>query len=175
MATSNVHLANGRIRNGIRVVKVTTTILSVAVTIVASAAVPALAFLSAHSPIAMQCTRTRSSLLSPHNQCTHGSATATTPLYMNIPAPTTEGGATPEEIKDAADREAPPSSFYELQRASVRAAKNAIRDGHRLLEIEVSFSCAQICSLFLLTSFRKIGDESYERAAFSLMFSMSKI
>ncbi len=58
-------------------------------------------------------------------------------LYMNIPAPTTEGGASPEEIKAAADREAPPSSFYELQRASVKAAKMAIADDHRLLEIEV--------------------------------------
>ncbi|EED90880.1 predicted protein [Thalassiosira pseudonana CCMP1335] len=55
---------------------------------------------------------------------------------MNIPTPTTSGGATPEEIKSAADKEAPPSSFYELQRASVRAAQNAIGDGYRLLEVE---------------------------------------
>lgn len=58
---------------------------------------------------------------------------------MNVPAPTTEGGATPEEIKLAADKESPPSSFYELQRASVKAARTAMADGHRLLEIEVRF------------------------------------
>lgn len=60
---------------------------------------------------------------------------------MNIPTPTVEGGATPEEIKEAADKMAPPSSFYELQIASVRAAQDAIRDGYRLLEVEVSFVC----------------------------------
>ncbi|KAL3787083.1 hypothetical protein HJC23_011767 [Cyclotella cryptica] len=54
----------------------------------------------------------------------------------NIPTPTVEGGATPEEIKEAADKVAPPSSFYELQIASVRAAQDAIRDGYRLLEVE---------------------------------------
>jgi len=55
---------------------------------------------------------------------------------MNIPAPTLEGGATPEEVKSAADATPPPSSFYELQRASVRAAQSAIDDGYNLLEIE---------------------------------------
>jgi len=55
---------------------------------------------------------------------------------MNVPTPTAEGGATPEEVKEAADREGPPASFYELQRASVRAVKTAIADDHRLMEIE---------------------------------------
>ncbi len=55
---------------------------------------------------------------------------------MNIPLPTAEGGATPKEIKLAASSISPPSSFYELQRASVRAATMAINDGHSLLEIE---------------------------------------
>jgi len=55
---------------------------------------------------------------------------------MNIPTPTTEGGATPEEVKAAADSIAPPSSFYELQRASVQAARMAIDDGYNLLEVE---------------------------------------
>lgn len=58
---------------------------------------------------------------------------------MNVPLPSAEGGATPEEIKAAADKMAPPGSFYELQIASVRAAEGAIRDGYRLLEVEVSF------------------------------------
>lgn len=55
---------------------------------------------------------------------------------MNIPAPTAEGGATPDELKTSADSASPPASFFELQRASVRAAQMAIDDGHRLLEIE---------------------------------------
>ncbi|KAL7550506.1 hypothetical protein ACHAWF_013728 [Thalassiosira exigua] len=58
------------------------------------------------------------------------------PLCMNVPLPTAEGGATPEEIKSAADDAPPPASFYELQRASVRAARSAIDDGHGLLEVE---------------------------------------
>eukprot|EP00584_Thalassiosira_punctigera_P013808 CAMPEP_0172551426 /NCGR_PEP_ID=MMETSP1067-20121228/39428_1 /TAXON_ID=265564 ORGANISM="Thalassiosira punctigera, Strain Tpunct2005C2" /NCGR_SAMPLE_ID=MMETSP1067 /ASSEMBLY_ACC=CAM_ASM_000444 /LENGTH=409 /DNA_ID=CAMNT_0013339213 /DNA_START=32 /DNA_END=1261 /DNA_ORIENTATION=- len=57
-------------------------------------------------------------------------------LLMNIPIPTAEGGATPEEIKSAADSIAPPASFYELQRASVSATQMAIDDGFTLLEIE---------------------------------------
>mmetsp|Transcript_20515 Transcript_20515/g.44524 ORF Transcript_20515/g.44524 Transcript_20515/m.44524 type:complete len:404 (-) Transcript_20515:72-1283(-) len=68
-------------------------------------------------------------------------ATATTrqsspPLYMNVPTPTIEGGATPEEVKAAADNLPPPSSFFELQRASVSAAKMAMADGYNLLEVE---------------------------------------
>lgn len=63
-------------------------------------------------------------------------ATTTTQLCMNIPTPTIEGGASPEEVKSAADNIAPPASFYELQRASVRAAQMAMDDGKTLLEIE---------------------------------------
>jgi hypothetical protein len=55
---------------------------------------------------------------------------------MNIPIPTKEGGATPDEIKLAANNTPPPSSFYELQRASIRATQLAIDDGYTLLEIE---------------------------------------
>ncbi len=40
------------------------------------------------------------------------------------------------ELKDAADREAPPQSFFQLQKNSVRAVQSALRDGHKLLEIE---------------------------------------
>jgi hypothetical protein len=64
------------------------------------------------------------------------SSSSSSVLRMNIPIPTVEGGATPEEIKSAADASPPPSSFYELQRASVRAARMAMMDGHDLLEIE---------------------------------------
>ena len=57
-------------------------------------------------------------------------------MMMNIPIPTKEGGATPEEIKVAANATPPPASFYELHRASIRAAQCAMADGHTLLEIE---------------------------------------
>ena len=63
-------------------------------------------------------------------------SSTTSSLLMNIPIPTKEGGATPDEIKLAANNTPPPSSFYELQRASIRATQLAIDDGYTLLEIE---------------------------------------
>ena len=54
----------------------------------------------------------------------------------NVPAPTAEGGASPQEIKEAADAAAPPASFFDLQQASVKAAQMAMDDGFRLLEVE---------------------------------------
>ena len=47
----------------------------------------------------------------------------------NVPAPTAEGGASPQEIKEAADAAAPPASFFDLQQASVKAAQMAMDDG----------------------------------------------
>jgi hypothetical protein len=70
-----------------------------------------------------------------------------THLLMNIPTPTASGGATPEEIKSAANNEPPPSSFFELQRASVRAAQQAISDGQTLLEIEFPPLPAQVLEM----------------------------
>jgi hypothetical protein len=70
-----------------------------------------------------------------------------TNLQMNIPTPTASGGATPEEIKSAANNEPPPSSFFELQRASVRAAQQAISDGQTLLEIEFPPLPAQVLEM----------------------------
>lgn len=66
---------------------------------------------------------------------------------MNIPAPTASGGATPEEIQAAANNEPPPSSFFELQRASVRAAQAAINDGKTLLEVEFPPLPAQVLDM----------------------------
>ena len=66
----------------------------------------------------------------------HRRSSSTTRTMMNIPIPTKEGGATPEEMKVAANATPPPSSFYELHRASIRAARCAMADGHGLLEIE---------------------------------------
>lgn len=66
---------------------------------------------------------------------------------MNIPAPTASGGATPEEIQAAANNEPPPSSFFELQRASVRAATQAIQDGKTLLEVEFPPLPAQVLEM----------------------------
>ena len=70
-------------------------------------------------------------------------------IHRNVPLPSIEGGASPEEVKAAADKMAPPASFYELQIASVRAAEDAIRDGYRLLEIEVSFYVLLFVVFFL--------------------------
>lgn len=86
---------------------------------------PVQAFAPSHT------TRTNSVSKQQKQQCT-----AISPLYMNIPAPTIEGGSTPEEVKASADNTPPPSSFFELQRASVSATKMAINDGYNLLEIE---------------------------------------
>ena len=44
----------------------------------------------------------------------------------------------PVAVKTASDREAPPASFYELQIKCARAAKLAMNDGYKLLEVEVS-------------------------------------
>lgn len=41
-----------------------------------------------------------------------------------------------DAIRDAADRESPPQSFFQLQKNSIRAVQFALRDGHQLLEIE---------------------------------------
>ncbi|KAK1738316.1 protein LOW PSII ACCUMULATION 3-like protein [Skeletonema marinoi] len=68
-------------------------------------------------------------------------------ISMNIPAPTASGGATPEEIQAAANNEPPPSSFFELQRASVRAAQAAINDGKTLLEVEFPPLPAQVLDM----------------------------
>ena len=54
----------------------------------------------------------------------------------DVPVPTAAGGATPEELKAAADAAPPPASFFDLQAAAGRAARQAIADGHRLLEVE---------------------------------------
>jgi hypothetical protein len=58
-----------------------------------------------------------------------------TRLY-NVPPPGTD--ADPLTIKKSSNREAPPSSFYQLQINSARAAELAIRDGYKLIEVEVS-------------------------------------
>jgi len=55
-----------------------------------------------------------------------------TSLY-NVPPPSTDD---PVALKEASDREPPPSSFYELQLNCVRAAKLAMADGNKLIEVE---------------------------------------
>lgn len=53
----------------------------------------------------------------------------------NVPPPGLD--ADPQIIKEAADRESPPQSFFQLQINCARASEIAIRDGHKLIEIEV--------------------------------------
>lgn len=58
-----------------------------------------------------------------------------TRIYNVPPKPIVDEDST-SALKDAADREAPPQSFFQLQKNSVRAVQSALRDGHKLLEIE---------------------------------------
>jgi hypothetical protein len=51
----------------------------------------------------------------------------------NVPPPSEDDV---DAFREFASKLAPPSSFFELQQDCVRAAKMAIRDGHRLLEVE---------------------------------------
>ena len=57
-------------------------------------------------------------------------------MLYNVPPPGTDSD--PLTIKESSDREAPPQSFYQLQINSARAAELAIRDGYKLIEVEVS-------------------------------------
>lgn len=60
-------------------------------------------------------------------------------MLYNVPPPSTNGD--PAVIKDVADREGPPQSFYQLQINCARAAELAIRDGYKLIEVEVRLMC----------------------------------
>lgn len=67
-----------------------------------------------------------------------------TRLY-NVPPPGTD--ADPLTIKKSSNREAPPSSFYQLQINSARAAELAIRDGYKLIEVEFPPLPAQVLEM----------------------------
>ena len=56
----------------------------------------------------------------------------TTQLY-NVPPPSIDDVTA---FKEYADKQAPPASFFELQQDCVQATQMALRDGHKLLEIE---------------------------------------
>jgi hypothetical protein len=62
-----------------------------------------------------------------------GSTNGPAPLF-NVPPKTIDSD--PESIKDAASRESPPQSFYQLGVNCVRAAELAIADGNKLIEVE---------------------------------------
>jgi len=64
----------------------------------------------------------------------------------NVP-PKNVNEADPASIKDAADREAPPQSFYELGINSVRSAELAILDGNKLIEVEFPPLPAQVLEM----------------------------
>jgi hypothetical protein len=59
------------------------------------------------------------------------------PFQLHNVPPKTINDADPDAIKDAANREPPPQSFYQLGVNSVRSAELAIADGNKLIEIEV--------------------------------------
>lgn len=62
----------------------------------------------------------------------HQAKPSLTRLY-NVPPPSPDD---PVKLKASSDREAPPSSFYELQINCARAAKLAMDDGYKLIEVE---------------------------------------
>mmetsp|Transcript_555 Transcript_555/g.972 ORF Transcript_555/g.972 Transcript_555/m.972 type:complete len:406 (-) Transcript_555:180-1397(-) len=72
------------------------------------------------------------------------SSVSKTILY-NVPPPSIDGD--PNAIKDTADRESPPQSFFQLQLNCARAAELAIRDGHRLIEVEFPPLPAQVLEM----------------------------
>lgn len=53
---------------------------------------------------------------------------------FNVPPPGVD--ADPDTLKEYGDREPPPASFYDLQINSARAARLALKDGYKLLEVE---------------------------------------
>lgn len=61
----------------------------------------------------------------------HGLTRSTT--LFNVPPP---AETDTEAFQDYASRQAPPSSFFELQQDCIRSARLARRDGHRLIEVE---------------------------------------
>jgi hypothetical protein len=71
-------------------------------------------------------------------------STTTTRLF-NVPPPSAADD--PVALKTYADREKPPSSFYELQINCARAAKRAMADGHLLLEIEFPPLAAKVLEM----------------------------
>jgi hypothetical protein len=77
---------------------------------------------------------TASAFTVPRSPTTIQSATSsrTTKLY-NIPPPSLDDV---EAFKAYADKQPPPASFFELQQDCVKAAKLALRDGFKLLEVE---------------------------------------
>ena len=74
-----------------------------------------------------------------------GSSKASNTMLYNVPPPSTEGD--PAAVKDVADREGPPQSFYQLQLNCARAAELAIRDGYKLIEVEVRLMCVVLYHL----------------------------
>jgi len=63
----------------------------------------------------------------------------------NVPPPSVDSD--PNDIKKASDREAPPSSFFQLQINCARSAELAIRNGHKLIEVEFPPLPAQVLEM----------------------------
>jgi hypothetical protein len=59
---------------------------------------------------------------------------ASSTTLFNVPPPSEDSD--PVALKEYADKEPPPASFYELQINCARAARLAIKDGHKLIEVE---------------------------------------
>lgn len=62
----------------------------------------------------------------------------------NVPPPSEDDA---EAFREYASKQPPPASFFELQQDCVRATRMAIKDGHRLLEVEFPPLPAQILEM----------------------------
>lgn len=90
----------------------------------------------------------------------------------NVPPPGINSD--PAEIKDAADREGPPQSFYQLQINCARAAELAIRDGNKLIEIEFPPLPAQVLEMDDVSAY-DVADANFKLALeFAKSFAVKK-
>lgn len=78
-------------------------------------------------------TTRRSSSTATTTTATSSSSTTSTTALFNIPPPSTQDKVAFQEY---ANKQSPPSSFYELQQDCIRSAQLAIDDGLTLLEVE---------------------------------------
>lgn len=72
-------------------------------------------------------------------------ATSSSSKLFNVPPPSSD--AEPEVLKESSSRESPPQSFYQLQINCARAAEIAIKDGHKLIEVEFPPLPAQVLEM----------------------------
>ena len=117
----------------------------------------------------------------PSKATTSTASSPSSSVLFNVP-PKSTSDTDPASLKDAANREPPPQSFYQLGVNSVRAAELAILDGNKLIEIEVSGYNSSIMvgrrmlggTCLVLSMFRFIYEESMEILCYHLELSFGR-